>query len=216
MYKISTSVKRPQIFVINAEHGPAGCSFSGGEADSVIVYFDEQIISEATIENSPTYDMILMASSRARYELVIYVRDDLKAIINTLRNFSQSIINQPRNIDRTLKMLSEKTKNGKFKHPKLMGDELMPYILDTIEDRALSSSFIEKVKDVTGVEQVPEFLEGTENRDILLSCGRNIGCCFLTALLKIRELQRIDSLKSKWIITENLIQNFSEIQDFLP
>ena len=71
------------MYALTYEEGRPGCLFTGGEANSVILFIDK-FNCEYTAHLDAYYDMILLACSRAAFELEIYVHEDLNTLFQRL------------------------------------------------------------------------------------------------------------------------------------
>ena len=78
--------------IVSLRDGLASCVFSGGEIQSLLLIIDgpeDGSYGEHTIFYN---DLIILASSRAQFELFIYVRKDIKALIMNLDRCAKTVL----------------------------------------------------------------------------------------------------------------------------
>ena len=207
IYRIDSNTEKYKLFVVCVEDGPAGCTFSGGEAYSVIIYIDgpEEKLNSGDNKNYDSFvDILLMACSRAQYELVILIRNDIKSIRSLLKKCrSRSKKGIP--IDETLQKLRESRELGSRTWEGLltMNNGVIQYILREIEHKTIRRTFIKNLEDCLASNKLSDFLKGHDNRFILLQFGQIYACYLLVVLLKGKDIFPYRYYQSKLILLSN-------------
>ena len=196
-YKSSEKADKNEWFVISLEDGPAGCDFRGGEAHSVIIYIDgpEQLDFKSDKENYfSILDMLLIACSRAQFELVIHVRDNLQDILRILQNckkqFQSKIL-----LKENLQILCNSKQSGNADSKELlkMENKVIQCIFRTIEHLPIPPDSIQNLQEYSVNKRLPEFLAGGDNRFNLLQFGQKHAGYFLKLLLNSSDDQSYPS-----------------------
>ena len=207
IYKFSENTDKYKLFVINLDNGPAGCDFSGGEADSVIIYIDgpeKKLKSRDTEKYDSFVDMFLMACSRAQYELVIYIRNDIKSVHSLLEKCKCGA-EKAISIDVLLQKLRKLRKQGSTTWKELLtiNNGVIPYILWTLERGPIPPTFIKKLEECLGIDWLLDFFDGHDNRFTLLYFGRMKAFSLLTLLLKGKKKSKYKSYRSELLFLKN-------------
>ena len=201
-YKSSEKADKNEWFVISLEDGPAGCDFRGGEAHSVIIYIDgpEKLDFKSDKKNYfSILDMLLIACSRAQFELIIRVRDSQDKVFGILedcQNGSQTKVSLEENLQSLCD--SRQSRDGVSKELLSRENGLIQYILQTIEHRPIPPTVIKKLHKFLGNNQLSDFLDGHDNRFILLDFGQPKTTTLLTLLLKGNDNSDYQNYRSEY------------------
>ena len=202
VYEISKKTNKYKRFVISWADGPAGCEFRGGEAHSVIIYIDgpEKLDFKSDKKNYfSILDMLLIACSRAQFELIIRVRDSQDKVFGILedcQNGSQTKVSLEENLQSLCD--SRQSRDGVSKELLSRENGLIQYILQTIEHRPIPPTVIQKLQKNLGDYTLLNFLDGHDNRFTLLDFGQPKSTTLLTLLLKGKDNSDYQDYRSEY------------------
>ena len=165
--------------VLCCEDGIASCSCSGGEYASVLLIIDGPI-DAVYRQNSEWYnDIIRVICSRAQFELVIYVSNEMRGIYKRLVDCTivssdkeAAYNNRPH-----LRAIRKFQHSLEFKNP------------DETELKNLVNGLKETLEHLTvwhDLRNLKRFFEGAVNRQILLLMGLNLSSSILEMLFDVK------------------------------